>query len=98
MEPEFENSLSRQKYINHTNELIYKTETDSQTQRTDLWFPGGERSGSGVDWDRFGVGRCKLLHLEWISNEDLLYSARNYNKYLVIEHDGKQRKRMYINV
>ena len=22
-----------------TNELIYKTETDSQTQRTDLWLP-----------------------------------------------------------
>ena len=24
-----------------TNELIYETETDSQTQRTDLWLPGG---------------------------------------------------------
>ena len=24
-----------------TNELIYKTETDSQTQRTDLWLPRG---------------------------------------------------------
>ena len=23
-----------------TNELIYKTETDSQTQRTDFWLPG----------------------------------------------------------
>ena len=28
----------------------------------------GERGGSGVDWE-FGVSRCKLLHLEWISNE-----------------------------
>ena len=36
-----------------TNELIYKTETDSQTQRTDLWLPGG-RGGEvelGV-WDQ----------------------------------------------
>ena len=28
--------------------------------------------GSGMDWE-FGVDRCKLLHLEWISNEVLLY-------------------------
>ena len=27
---------------NNTNEPIYKTETDSQTQRTNLWLPGGE--------------------------------------------------------
>ena len=30
----------------------------------------------------FGVNRCKLLHLEWISNEVLLYSTG-------IEHDGR---------
>ena len=24
-----------------TNEHIYETETDSQTQRTDFWLPGG---------------------------------------------------------
>ena len=28
-----------------TNELIYETETDSQTQRTDLWLPGGLGEG-----------------------------------------------------
>ena len=38
----------------------------------------------------FGVGRCKLFHLEWISNAVLLYSAGNYIQYLGIEHDGKQ--------
>ena len=27
---------------NDTNELIYKTETDSQPQRTNLWLPGGK--------------------------------------------------------
>ena len=26
---------------NNTDELIYKTETDSQTKRMNLWFPGG---------------------------------------------------------
>ena len=27
---------------NDTNELIYKTETDSQTSETNLWLPKGE--------------------------------------------------------
>ena len=31
-----------------TNEPIYKTETDSQTWRKELWFPGGE--GEEVGW------------------------------------------------
>ena len=31
---------------------------------------------SGKDWE-FGVIRCKLLHLEWISNEILLHSTEN---------------------
>ena len=29
-----------------------------------------------MDWE-FGNSRCKLLHLEWISNEALLYSTGN---------------------
>ena len=28
-----------------TNELIYKTETDSQTEKTNLWFPKGKGEG-----------------------------------------------------
>ena len=28
-----------------TNELIYKTETDSQTWKTKLWLPKGKGSG-----------------------------------------------------
>ena len=35
------------------------------------------------------VGRCKLLHLGWISNEVLLSSTGNYIQYLGIEQDGK---------
>ena len=30
-----------------TNELIYETETDSQTKRTDLWLPRGKGYGGG---------------------------------------------------
>ena len=35
---------------------------------------------SGIDWE-FGVSRCNLLPLEWISSEILLYSPRK--PYLV---------------
>ena len=33
------------------------------------------RGGSGMDWE-FGVSRSKVLHLEWIKNEILLYIAQ----------------------
>ena len=37
---------------NDTNELIYKTEIDSQTQKTNLWLPKGKGGG----WrDKLGV-------------------------------------------
>ena len=32
-----------------TNELIYKTETDSQTQRTNLWLPKGEEGEERIN-------------------------------------------------
>jgi len=72
-----------------TNEPIYRTETDSQTRRTDLWVPRGR--GEGVGWmdGEFGVSRCKLLHVEWISNEVLLYSTGNYIQSLEIDYNGR---------
>ena len=42
-----------------------------------------------MDWE-FGVDRCKILHLEWISNEVLLYSTGSYIQSFGIEHDGRQ--------
>ena len=70
-----------------TNKPLYKTETDSHPWRTDLWLP--RRKGrNGMDRE-FGVGRCKLLHLEWISSEVLLYSTGNYMQFLGAEHDGR---------
>ena len=47
----------------------------------------GGRGGSGMDWE-FGVNRCELLRLEWISNEILLYSTGNSISSLVMEHEG----------
>ena len=45
---------------NHTNELIYKT--DSQTSRTNLWLPG-EYKGEGI-FREFGMDMYKLLYLK----------------------------------
>ena len=58
------------------NEPIYNTETDSDMENR-LVVDKGEGGGRGMDWE-FGVGRCKLLHLEWINNKVLLYSTGNY--------------------
>ena len=69
-----------------TNQPIYETETDTQTQNR-LVSPkvGGGRE---VNWE-FGVGRCRLLHLECINNKVLLYSAKNYTQFPGIKDNGK---------
>ena len=46
----------------------------------------------------FGGDRCKLLHLEWISNEVLLYSTGNYIHSLGIEHDGREYEKKNVFV
>ena len=45
----------------------------------------GGGGGSGMDWE-FWVSRCKLLPLEWTSNEILLYGAGNYIQSPVMRH------------
>ena len=49
-----------------------------------------------MDWE-FGVSRCKLLHLGWISIEVLLYCLGNYIQSPVMEHDGRyyEKKNVY---
>ena len=56
----------------------------------------GVGGGSAMDLE-LGVNRCKLLPLEWISNEILLYSAGNYILSLM-EHDNVRRKNVYMYV
>ena len=52
-----------------------KKQTHGHEEQTCGCQGGGGRSG--MYWE-FGAGRCKLLHLEWISNEILLYGIGNY--------------------
>ena len=44
-----------------------------------------------MDW-KFGLGRCNVLHLEWINKKVLLYSIGNYVQDPVINHNGKDIK------
>ena len=57
----------------------------------------GEGGGSGMDRE-FGIGRWKLLYLEWISNEILLYSTGDYIQSLVVEYDRRkyEKKNVYM--
>ena len=50
---------------------LYEIETDSQTQRTDLWLPRRREGEVEMDWE-FGIRRCKLSYIEWINNKILL--------------------------
>jgi len=52
--------------------------------------------GRGREWEGLGIGvnRCKLLPLEWISNEILLYSTGNY--IYMMEHDNERKKNVYM--
>ena len=56
------------------NELVYKTETDSQTWRTDLWLP--RCGGEGMDLE-FRTSRSKLLYRGRINNKALTHSTGN---------------------
>ena len=61
------------------NEPIYKRETDSRDIENRLGVAKGEGGWSGMDGE-LGVGRCKLLHFEWINKK--VQSPG-------IDHDGK---------
>ena len=59
--------------------------------------------GVGRVWDglgSLGMGRCKLLQLEWVVNEVLLFSTGNYIQSLVIEHDARnyEKKNIYMYI
>jgi len=55
-----------------TNEPFHRKENHEHGEQTCGCQGGG--GGSGMDWE-FGVNRRKLLPLEWVSNEILLYST-----------------------
>ena len=77
-----------------TNEPVY--ETDSQTQRTDLWLPWG-RLYVG---DALGVWGWQIQITTYRMDKQgpPLYSTGNYIQYSGINYNGKEYKKKYIYV
>ena len=58
----------------------------------------GEGEGNGINGES-GVSRCKVLHLEWISNEVLLCSTGKYIQslgYMMMEDNIGKGINMYV--
>ena len=57
----------------------------------------GEEVEGGMDWE-FQVHRCKLLHLEWINHEILLYNTGHSIQSPGLDHDDSNtfKKHVYI--
>ena len=77
-----------------TNELTQET-TASQIQKSDFWLPVGAESGRRNDWE-FGISRCKLVYVEWISNKVLLLypviNVMEWNVYIYMYNFAVQKK------
>ena len=75
---------------NDTNELIYKTEIDSQTQKTNLQLPKGQGAG-GIN-QKFEINRYTLQYIKQINTKNLPYRTGKYIYYLIITHNGEKLK------
>ena len=75
-----------------TNELIYQAEIDSQTQKTNLWLPNGQRGQRGINKE-FGINRYIPLCVKKINNKDLQNITGDYIQYLVITYNGKESEK-----
>ena len=62
---------------NDTNVLTYRTERDSQTEKTNLRLPGWRGQEVGGIVREFGMVLYALLYLKLIIDKDLLYSTWN---------------------
>ena len=63
---------------NSIDDLICKAEIETQTQRTNVWTPRGERGGGGMNWEiGIDIYTLSILCIKQITNENLLYSSGN---------------------
>ena len=69
--------------------------TDIENRSVDAKEEGG--AGRRIEWE-FGISRCKLLPIEWITDMMLLESAGNHFQYAAINQcPGKRvQKRMCV--
>ena len=71
-----------------TNEPISKKETDSQTQKTDLWLPWGWGEGEGKT--EFWVSRCKTITFRIDKQQGPTVWQRNCIQSPGINYKGKE--------
>ena len=69
-------TLTQQDQEKRSIKFIFGTETDSQTQRMNLWLLAGEGGREGIVRE-FGIDMYILLYLKRLTNKDLLYSTGN---------------------
>ena len=79
--------------ISYMAQMNLSTEKKTMDMDNRLGVAKRERGGTGRDWD-YEVNTCKLLPLECVRNEILLYNPGNYVWSLVMQHDNAG-KRMY---
>ena len=73
-------------------------QTPGHREQTEGCQGGGEELGGGMEWE-VGISRSKLLYIEWINNQALLYSTKSYIQHPMINHNGKEYfKRLRIHV
>ena len=82
---------------NDANELIYKTKSDIQILKTNLWLPKRKHGWGGIN-EEFSVNIYTLLSVKQIINKDLLYSTGNSTQYSVVAYMGKESEREWIYV
>ena len=76
---------------NDTKALLYKRETESLTQKTNLWSP----VGGGINWE-IGTDTYTLLYIKQITNKDLLYMTGNSTQYSVMAYMGEKFKKEWL--
>ena len=70
---------------NTTDELIYKTETDSDTEKK-LIATRESRRGINLEIE---INIDTLLSVKQINSKDLVYSTGSYTQYLIITYNGR---------
>ena len=77
-----------------TKEVIYETETNSQTESAHLWLK--RRVGRTARDREIGVGRDKLLYTEWINNIWLQHREITFNILRQTTMEKNMEKNVYI--
>ena len=81
---------------NGTNELIYRTEIESQIEKTYIWLPRGEGDG-GINWE-IGIYTYTLLYIKQLINKNMPCITGNSTQCSIMTCIGKESKEEWIQV